>query len=58
MQRFLFNDTQYIIQVKDHFEAYHSNGEFICSGDTFKECSDEVLETIKAETVKLCPIVV
>lgn len=53
MQRSLLYDTQYIIQVRGHFEAYHSNGEFICSGDTFKECSDEVVELIKAETKML-----
>lgn len=53
LNKSLLCGTQYIIQIREHFEAYHSTGEFICSGDTFKECSDEVVELIKAEIYSL-----
>lgn len=57
MRKSVLNDTQYIIQVREHYEAYHSTGEFICSGDTFKECSEELLKAIRVEANMLQPVV-
>lgn len=53
------NNTQYIKKVKEHYEAYTQDGKFICSGDTFQECSDELILLIQAEANKtLWPIAV
>lgn len=49
----LLNGAQYIKPVREHYEAYTDQGKFICSGDTFKECSEELLELIKAEAKML-----
>lgn len=49
----LLNGTQYIKPVREHYEVYTDQGKFICSGDTFKECSEELLELIKAEAQML-----
>lgn len=31
-----------IISIRGHYEAYDANGNFICSGDTWKEVAEEV----------------
>lgn len=33
-----------ILAVNGHFEAYNENGAFILSGDTRKECLDDLAE--------------
>lgn len=45
----LLNSTQQIRVVGEHFEAYTDSGDFICSGDSFNKCSEELLNLIKAE---------
>lgn len=35
-----------IIKNKEHFEVF-INGEFYCSGDTYKECLDDVNEYLE-----------
>lgn len=45
----MLNQEQHIVRVREHYEAYTSQGDFICSGDTFEECSKELLDLIKAE---------
>lgn len=32
----------YIISCGMHWEAVTINGQFVCSGDTYKECAEEV----------------
>ena len=38
-----------IIQVRGHYEAYDSNGNFIISGDTWDECEKELIEILVSE---------
>lgn len=52
----LIDDMQRIIPIMDHYEAYTNQGEFICSGATFEECSNELIGLIKAEVKMLQPI--
>lgn len=37
-------DDYDIISVHGHYEAYDSNGKFICSGDTEAEVERELIE--------------
>lgn len=36
--------TYDIIMVKGHFEVYDEMGNFVTSGDTYKECHEELME--------------
>ena len=38
------DNTHRIVQVRGHYEAYNSYGEFVTSGDTYKECEDDLIE--------------
>lgn len=44
------DNTHRIIQVNGHYEAYNSFGEFVTSGDTYKECYDDLIEMIVEDT--------
>ena len=35
-----------IIPVNGHYEAYNCYGEFVTSGDTYKECEDDLIEML------------
>ena len=43
------DNTYKIIPVNGHYEAYNSFGEFVTSGDTHKECEDELIDMLVAE---------
>ena len=38
-------DRQQIVCVNGHYMAYDS-GNFVCSGDTYKECLDELIQIL------------
>ena len=40
------DNTYRIIPVNGHYEAYNSFGEFVVSGDTYKECEDDLIEML------------
>lgn len=40
------DNTHRIIPVNGHYEAYNSCGEFVTSGDTYKECEDDLIEML------------
>lgn len=40
------DNTHRIIRVNGHYEAYNSFGEFVTSGDTYKECEDDLIEML------------
>lgn len=40
------DNTHRIVQVNGHYEAYNSYGEFVTSGDTYKECEDDLIEML------------
>ena len=40
------DNTHRIIPVNGHYEAYNSLGEFVVSGDTYKECEDDLIEKL------------
>ena len=44
------DNTHRIIPVNGHYEAYNSFGEFVTSGDTYKECYDALIEMIVEDT--------
>ena len=50
------DNTHKIIQVKGHYEAYNSLGEFVTSGDTYKECEDDLIamlvEDVRMENIR------
>ena len=46
------DNTHRIIPVNGHYEAYNSYGEFVVSGDTYKECYDNLIEMI-VEDIKM-----
>ncbi len=50
------DDTHRIIPVNGHYEAYNSFGEFVVSGDTYKECEDDLIkmlvEDAKTENIR------
>ena len=40
------DNTHRIIPVNGHYEAYNSYGEFVVSGDTYKECEDDLVKVL------------
>lgn len=40
------DNTHRIISVNGHYEAYNSLGEFVVSGDTYKECEDDLIKML------------
>lgn len=40
------DNTHRIIPVNGHYEAYNSIGEFVVSGDTHKECEDDLIKML------------
>ena len=40
------DNTHRIIAVNGHYEAYNSIGDFVTSGDTYKECEDDLIEML------------
>ena len=40
------DNTHRIIPVNGHYEAYNSLGEFVVSGDTYKECEDDLIKML------------
>ena len=38
------DNTHRIVQVKGHYEAYDSNGNFVLSGDTWGECYNDLVD--------------
>jgi hypothetical protein len=38
-----------IVQVRGHYEAHDSNGNFVLSGDTWDECYNDSIEMLVAE---------
>ena len=43
------DNTHRIIPVNGHYEAYNSCGEFVISGDTHKECEDDLIKMLVAD---------
>lgn len=43
------DNTHRIVQVKGHYEAHDSNGDFVLSGDTYEECYNDLIDMIVAE---------
>ena len=43
------DNTHRIVQVKGHYEAYDSNGNFVLSGDTWDECYNDLVEMLVVE---------
>lgn len=43
------DNTHRIIPVNGHYEAYNSLGEFVVSGDTHKECEDDLIKMLVAD---------
>lgn len=43
------DNTHRIIPVNGHYEAYNSYGEFVTSGDTYKECEDDLIKMLVAD---------
>lgn len=46
---FVMDNTHRIIPVNGHYEAYNSYGEFVVSGDSYKECEDDLIEMLIAD---------
>ena len=42
----IMDNTHRIIPVNGHYEAYNSFGEFVTSGDTYKECENDLIEML------------
>ena len=40
------DNTHRIIAVNGHYEAYNNYGDFVTSGDTYKECKDDLIEML------------
>ena len=40
------DNTHRIIAVNGHYEAYNSFGGFVTSGDTYKECENDLIEML------------
>ena len=38
--------THKIIQVEEHFEVYDEYGNFVLSGDTYKDCYNDLIAMI------------
>lgn len=53
---FVMDNTHRIIRVNGHYEAYNSYGEFVVSGDTYKECENGLInmlvEDAKMENIR------
>lgn len=47
---FTMDNTHRIIAVNGHYEAYNSIGDFVTSGDTYKECEDDLIEMLVENT--------
>ena len=43
------DNTHIIVQVRGHYEVHDSNGNFVLSGDTHKECYNDLVEMLVAE---------
>lgn len=43
------DNTHRIIPVNGHYEAYNNFGEFVVSGDTYKECEDDLIKMLVAD---------
>ena len=43
------DNTHRIVQVRGHYEAYDSNGNFVLSGDTWGECYNDLVDTLVEE---------
>ena len=43
------DNTHRIVQVKGHYEAYDSDGNFVLSCDTWDECYNDLAEMLVAE---------
>lgn len=43
------DNTHRIIPVNGHYEAYNSYGEFVVSGDSYKECEDDLIKMLVAD---------
>ena len=46
LRRVMMDNTHRIIPVNGHYEAYNSLEEFVTSGDTYKECEDDLIEML------------
>lgn len=46
LRRITMDNTHRIIPVNGHYEAYNSLGEFVVSGDTYKECEDDLIKML------------
>lgn len=44
------DNTHRIVQVKGHYEAYDSDGNFVLSGDTWDECYNDMVDMLVAES--------
>ena len=47
------DSTHSIDQVKGHYEVHDSKGNFILSGDTYRECYNDLVEMLLAESIKI-----
>lgn len=36
--------TYEIVRVKGHYEVFDENGNFVTSGDTYRECQEDLME--------------
>ena len=46
----VMDSTHRIIPVNGHYEAYNIYGEFVVSGDSYKECENDLIKMLVAET--------
>ena len=49
----IMDSTHSIDQVKGHYEVHDSKGNFILSGDTYRECYNDLVEMLLAESIKI-----
>ena len=42
------SNTHRIVQVRGHYEVHDSNGNFVLSGDTYKECYNDLVDILVA----------
>lgn len=45
----MLTNTHRIIHINGHYEAYDDNGNFVCSGDTWNECYNDLIDMLVAE---------
>ena len=43
------DNTHRIIPVNGHYEAYNNYGEFVVSGDTYRECENDLIKMLIAD---------